>query len=32
MNADENLIRISKREDKLYAFPPPGTDEIVKVR
>ena len=32
LHADENLIRISKREDKLYAFPPPGADQIVKVR
>ena len=32
MKADENLIKISKREIKLYAFPPPGATEIVKER
>ncbi len=32
MKADEKLIKISKREAKLYAFPPPGADKIVKER
>jgi len=32
MNADTNVVSISKREIDLYPFPPPGSDQIVSVR
>ena len=32
MKADLNVINISKREDVLYAFPPPGSDKVVTKR
>ena len=32
MNADSNVVNISKREEELYPFPPPGTDKVVTKR
>lgn len=32
LNCPENLLSIARREDPLYAFPPPGFSEIVKHR
>ena len=32
LNAEENLIKVVKRKDKLYPFPPPGMNEIVAER
>ena len=32
MNADANVVNISKREEELYPFPPPGTDKVVTKR
>ena len=32
MNADSNVVSISKREEELYPFPPPGTDKVVTKR
>ncbi|CAC9625714.1 hypothetical protein [uncultured Gammaproteobacteria bacterium] len=32
MNADANIIAISKRESELYPFPPPGSDKVVSAR
>ena len=32
LNAEENLIKVVKRKDKLYQFPPPGMNEIVSER
>lgn len=32
MNADTNVINISKREVMLYPYPPPGSDHIVSSR
>ena len=32
MNADFNVVNISKREEELYPFPPPGTDKVVTKR
>lgn len=32
MNINKEIIKISKREESLYPFPPPGMDEIVKQR
>tara|TARA_B110000196_G_scaffold128164_1_gene111173 strand:+ start:74 stop:802 length:729 start_codon:yes stop_codon:yes gene_type:complete len=32
MNADSNVVNISKREEELYPFPPPGTDKAVTKR
>ena len=32
MNADSNVVSISKREEELYPFPPPGIDEVVTKR
>ena len=32
MNADCNVVNISKREEELYPFPPPGTDNVVTKR
>jgi lipopolysaccharide/colanic/teichoic acid biosynthesis glycosyltransferase len=32
MNADSNVVNISKREEELYPFPPPGIDKVVTKR
>ena len=32
MNADSNVVSISKREEELYPFPPPGIDKVVTKR
>ena len=32
MNVDANVVNISKREEELYPFPPPGTDKVVTKR
>ena len=32
MNADANVVNISKREEELYPFPPPGIDKVVTKR
>ena len=32
MNADSNVVNISKREEELYPVPPPGTDKVVTKR
>jgi hypothetical protein len=32
MNADANIIAISKREGALYPFPPPGANKVVSKR
>ena len=32
MNADCNVVNISKREEELYPFPPPGIDKVVTKR
>ena len=32
MDADSNVVNISKREEELYPFPPPGTDKVVTKR
>lgn len=32
MNASDDVIRVSRREDKLVSFPPPGSDTIVTHR
>ena len=32
MNADSNVVSISKRDEELYPFPPPGTDKVVTKR
>ena len=31
-NVDEEVIKICKRENDLYPFPPPGSDKVVEVR
>lgn len=31
-NVDEEIIKICKRENDLYPFPPPGSDKVVEVR
>ena len=32
MNADSNVVSMSKREEELYPFPPPGIDKVVTKR
>jgi len=32
MDADPDLIRVAKRLESLYPYPPPGADSIVKSR
>jgi len=32
MKADSNVVNISKREEELYPFPPPGIDKVVTKR
>ena len=32
MNADSNVVNISKREEELYPFPPPGIDKVLTKR
>jgi lipopolysaccharide/colanic/teichoic acid biosynthesis glycosyltransferase len=32
VNADINVIKISKREEELYPFPPPGADRVITER
>ena len=32
MNVDANVVNISKREEELYPFPPPGTDKVATKR
>ncbi len=32
LNVDENIIKVSKREEKLFPFPPPGSDRVVSLR
>jgi lipopolysaccharide/colanic/teichoic acid biosynthesis glycosyltransferase len=32
LGVDKNIVAISKREDELYPFPPPGSDKIVENR
>ena len=32
MNADSTVVNISKREEELYPFPPPGIDKVVTKR
>ena len=32
INVDNEIIKISGREIKLYPFPPPGSDKIVEKR
>ena len=32
MDADSNVVNISKREEELYPFPPPGIDKVVTKR
>ena len=29
MNADSNVVNISKRKVELYPFPPPGMDKVI---